>query len=745
MPTSTGARADHRLPARPSDIEAIARAIAVISTPPGARGAAALRQIGQSFDAGVVKWIAAVAKDLQAHRGSSLVIAGDGQPPVVHALAHAMNAALGNAGRTVVYTDPVEAEPVDQLQSLRDLVDDMNAGSVDALVIIGGNPVYTAPVDLPFADAMNKVPFRVHLSLYDDETSALCHWQIPEAHFLESWSDARGLRRNRLDRPAAHRSAVRRQVGARASRGDERPPRTVGVRHRSRVLEPHRGPAAQGPVKPDARQSATAELRPSSRRRGASGFTTASSRTPAFAPRTVSVSAAAMAAPGPAPARGPASPDRGRAGLEISFRNDPVGPRRPLRQQRLAAGAAQADHQADVGQRRHREPRDGRTAAGHRRARRFRAASTGRSSATSSSSGIAAARFAAPIFAVVGHPDDCVTVHLGYGRTRGGHLANGAGFNANAIRTADAPWFDSGVELVKTGEQFSLACTQYHHLMEGRSLVRAVTRDEFVRDPQSVHEGPGIEEAPPRTITLYPGSQVRRLQVGHGHRRQRLHRLQRVRRRLPGGEQHPGRRQGPGAARARDALDSRRQLLPRPRGQSETYFQPVPCMQCENAPCEVVCPVGATVHSDEGLNDMVYNRCVGTRYCSNNCPYKVRRFNFLLYQDWNTPSLKLGRNPDVTVRSRGVMEKCTYCVQRINAAKIDAEKRGPADPRRRDRDRLPAGVSRRRHRVRRSQRSGQPRREAESRRAELLAARRAEHEAENDVSRGRSQRESGAG
>src|SRR4051812_37527011 len=184
MPTSTGARADHRLPARPSQIHALAAQIA------SAIGVG--RSSGSGASGGSDKFVAAVAKDLQAHRGTSLVIAGDGQPAAVHALAHAMNQALGNAGKTVVYTQTAEAAPVDQLASIRDLVADMNAGKVDLLVIAGGNPVYTAPVDLKFADAMSKVQLRAHLSLYDDETSALCHWQIPEAHFLEAWSDARG-------------------------------------------------------------------------------------------------------------------------------------------------------------------------------------------------------------------------------------------------------------------------------------------------------------------------------------------------------------------------------------------------------------------------------------------------------------------------------------------------------------------------------------------------------------------------
>jgi Fe-S-cluster-containing dehydrogenase component len=212
--------------------------------------------------------------------------------------------------------------------------------------------------------------------------------------------------------------------------------------------------------------------------------------------------------------------------------------------------------------------------------------------------------------------------------------------------------------------------------MEGRGMVRAVTREEFMHDPKSVHEG---FETPPRTLTMYPDVKYDGYKWGMtidvnacigcnacivGCTAENNIPVIGKDQVLRGREMHWLR------------IDTYFASKPGHEDNPETYFQPLPCMQCENAPCEVVCPVGATVHSHEGLNDMVYNRCVGTRYCSNNCPYKVRRFNYLLYQDFDTPSFKLGRNPDVSVRSRGVMEKCTYCVQRINAAKIDSEKEG---------------------------------------------------------------------
>jgi molybdopterin-containing oxidoreductase family iron-sulfur binding subunit len=637
-PSPTGARADHRLPMRPRDIEAAARQIAMNVGVPGLGPGAA-----STLPEATLRWAAAVARDLLANRGRGIVLAGEGQPPTVHALAHAMNATLGNAGATLVYTDPVEAEPIDQLQSLRDLTRDMRAGDVAALIVVGGNPVYTAPVDLQFSEAMNNVPFRVHLGLYDDETSAACHWHVPEAHFLESWSDARGYDGTvSIVQPLIAPLYGGKSAHELLAATSDRPERSAYD-----VVRAHW----------TAGKPATPEFEAAWRRWLHDGVIPNT----AYAPRTISIAPGALAV---------APQESARAGFDIAFRNDPsvLDGRfanngwlqelpRPITKltwdnavlvsPATAAGLmgrrtesfGGGEVVSDVVEIRHR----GRTLRG-------------------------------PLFAVVGHADDCLTVHMGYGRTRGGRLSNGAGFDANAIRTADAPWVDAGAEVVRTGDRYSLACTQVHHLMEGRNLVRAVTREEFVRDPRSVHESPGIEQAPPRTLTLYPDWEYEGYKWGMAIDVNACIGCNACMIGCQAENNIPivGRDQ---VLRGREMHWIRVDSYYRgEEGNPETYFQPVPCMHCENAPCEPVCPVGATVHSHEGLNDMVYNRCVGTRYCSNNCPYKVRRFNFLLYQDWDTPSLKLARNPDVTVRSRGVMEKCTYCVQRINAAKIESEK-----------------------------------------------------------------------
>jgi molybdopterin-containing oxidoreductase family iron-sulfur binding subunit len=564
---------------------------------------------------------------------------------VVHALAHGMNQALGNVGRTVIYTQTVEAEPVNQIESLKDLAADLNAGKVDLLVILGGNPVYTAPADLDFADALGKAQLRVHLSLYEDETSALCHWHIPEAHFLEAWSDARAYDGTvsivqPLIAPLYGGKSAHEVLAAMS----ERPERSAYdlIREFWKV-----------------------EKDDKTWRRWLHDGVVANT---AFTPKTVNVSAAsASAIRNPQPAIAPAATT---PGLEIVFRNDPSVldgrfanngwlQELPKPITHLTWDNAVLASPATAAKLRHTE-----TPA-------FTGGEHGQIITDVVELTYRGRTIRGALFQVVGHPDDCVTVHLGYGRTRGGKLAAGAGFNANAIRTSDAPWFGVGLEAAQTGEKFSLACTQYHHLMEGRGMVRAVTRDEFVRDPKLIHEG---DETPPTTITLYPDYKYEGYKWGMAIDVNACIGCNacvvgcQAENNIPvvGKDQ---------VLRGREMHWLRVDTYYRgPAENPETYFQPVPCMQCENAPCEVVCPVGATAHSHEGLNDMVYNRCVGTRYCSDNCPYKVRRFNFLLYQDWDTPSLKLGRNPDVTVRSRGVMEKCTYCVQRINEAKIDAEK-----------------------------------------------------------------------
>ncbi len=634
-PTNTGAMADHRLPLKASEVESFAVALAAELSIPWQMPPSSRSATGEA-------WVSPIARDLLKHKGRCIVIAGEYQTPNVHALAHAMNLSLGNVGKTVIHTEPVEPNPSQQFDSLRDLAQEMKAGAVETLLILGGNPVFTAPADVPFGQAMKSVKRRVHLGLYNDETAALCHWHVPEAHFLESWNDCRAYDGTiTIMQPLIaplYSGKTASEVLTLLSRQPDRSSydmlREYWLQRFSGNSTPSDKPART--VTPESFERFWRK----SLHDGLIEGTALPAKDVALVPQP-QLKLSPSAAPG----------------LEVIFRPDPHIfdgqfanngwlQELPKPHTRLTWDNAALVSPATAER------------LGLRNEETIELQYEGR-------------KVEAPVWILPGQPADSVTIHFGYGRSRTGRVGRGAGFNAYQIRTAMSPWFGSGLAVTQTGRSHNLACTQHHHSMEGRHPVRAATLDRFREEPDFVQE---MGEVPSRESSLYPEHNyegnawgmvidlsactgcnactiacqsenniavVGKEQVIIGRE---MHWI-RVDRYYSGGLDNP-----------------------------ETYHQPLPCMQCENAPCEVVCPVNATSHSQEGLNDMVYNRCVGTRYCLNNCPYKVRRFNFLLYSDFETPSLKLQRNPDVTVRSRGVMEKCTYCVQRINAAKIEAEK-----------------------------------------------------------------------
>ena len=619
-PSLTGAAADHRLVLREHDLERVARALAARL---GIEAGAAPWQPSPRQ----AKWIAALAADLAAHRGACLVVPGDEQTPALHLLAHAMNRALGNIGQTVLYTDPVEAAPVDQVASLRQLVEDMQAGAVEVLLILGGNPAYTSPADVPFAQAATKVLFRAHLSLYEDETSALCHWHLPEAHYLEGWSDGR-----------AYDGTVTIQQPLIAPLYNGRTAHEILA---ALLGEPK---SSYDIVREYWRQQRPSGEFDAFWRKALHDGVIADSALPAKSPTLK----------GSLPAAGPAA----AAGeFELLFRADPA-----VWDGRFANNGWLQELPKPLS----KLTWDNAALLSPAAAERLGVKNEDVVELTYQSR-----RLKSPVWVLPGQADGTVTLHLGYGRSRAGRAGTGIGANASALRTAAAPWGGGGLAVKKTGERYRLATTQGHHTMQGRNLVRTATLAEFAKRPDFAREGADHEVG--HEPSFYPKHKydgyawgmaidlnactgcnacvvacqsennspvVGKEQVLLGRE---MHWI-RVDRYYKGDPDDPG-----------------------------TVHQPVLCMQCENAPCEPVCPVGATVHSSEGLNDMVYNRCVGTRYCSNNCPYKVRHFNFLQYQDDQTASLKLARNPNVTVRSRGVMEKCTYCVQRINEARIHAK------------------------------------------------------------------------
>jgi MoCo/4Fe-4S cofactor protein with predicted Tat translocation signal len=647
-PTTTGFKAEHRLGLRASEVPAFTAALAQAV---GAQGASAP---SYAWTDEQQKFLAALAKDLKAHGGRSVVIPGLYHDASVAALALAINQALGNVGKTVLIpAQPLNPLPSDQVGDFKSLVGDLNAGKVQWLVILNANPIYTAPADLNFADAFNKAQTVVHLGAHVDETGQVSHWHIPAAHALESWSDARSY------------------------------DGTVSI------VQPLIDPLYGGKTAHDVLQMLLNEpqmsaydavretWKPVIKGDFDSGWRSA------LHAGWIENTAFEAKGGGETGFKGQVPTPSSKDAIEIIFRPDPniydgrwsnVG---WLQELPKPVTNLSWDNAAIV------------------------------SGATLTKFGleeddivelsVGGKKVKAPVVVAPGHPDNSVTVYLGYGREFGGRVAGNQGFNAYLIRTSDAPFYTTGT-IKKVDGKWGVAITKSHYqdhrseiaggvlkpnrslegveaLSQERGIIRYATVDEYKQNPGFANEG---HETTNMGTSLFPNWVYKDNAWGMsidmnsctgcnacvvscyaennipvvGKQQVRIGRMMQW---IRIDTYYEGDLSAPKA-----------------------HFQPMLCQHCENAPCEEVCPVGATVHSPEGLNMMVYNRCVGTRYCSNNCPYKVRRFNFLLYSDYETESLKLMRNPDVSVRSRGVMEKCSYCVQRIQEVKITADKENRA-------------------------------------------------------------------
>jgi MoCo/4Fe-4S cofactor protein with predicted Tat translocation signal len=647
-PSSTGAKADHRLPVCGGQVGDCAEFLTALVGGPNAASEGSKHK--------EVRFLAALSAELDKSHGSSAIIVGDHQWPFVHAFAHAMNAKLGNVSKTVFYTDPVDANPVNQTESLKDLVADMRGGKVDLLIILGGNPAYDAPADLNFADALknSNVPLRVHHGLYQNETAELCQWHVNATHELEAWGDARASDGTvsiiqPLIAPLYNGKSALEFVALLSGQADA----TGYDVTRAYWQKQHTGA--------DFEQFWRKSLHD-----GWIEGTALATRSVQAKQMIPSQSPASVAAEEQAQAEGRTlSLDAVEFKIfELNFRRDPT-----IYDGQFSNNGWLQELPKPMS----KLTWDNAVLIGPKMASRL-----GFKTEDVVELELNGKKITGPVWIQAGHPDYSVTITLGYGRTRAGRVGTAQGFNAYALRTSDAPWIATGVQIRKTGDTYKLASTQGMQSMETpngdtRPLVREASLEEYKKDPDFAHkEEPEI----PKGLTLYRPYPYDRedyawgmaidLNSCVGCNNCMLACQSENNIAVVGKEQTVlGRHMHWIRVDAYYQGD---------RDNPRAFFQPVPCMQCENAPCEVVCPVGATNHTTEGLNDMVYNRCVGTRYCSNNCPYKVRRFNFLLFQDWDTPQYKMMRNPDVSVRSRGVMEKCTYCVQRINERRIDAER-----------------------------------------------------------------------
>jgi len=659
----TGTVTDVRLPVNPSRLYALARAIA---TKLGVEGISGEEKLSDAE----TRFAEAAAMDLKSAGPNGVIAGGQALPPIGHALICAINEKIGAVGNTIVYHEDPTGDRPSHAKSIIDLADQIKAGTVNTLLVLGGNPAYDAPADLEFGKLLTQVAMTIRLGLYEDETSKLCRWHLPRAHYLESWGDGRawdgtaGIIQPLIlplyggksviellaiiigDKVTEGYDLVRRTWREQFLKGDdfERAIRRV---IEAGVLEGSEFVTLQASVKPSQYPAAQ----------------TSEGMYVRFAPGSHTYD--------------------GRFANNGWLQETPD----PLTKLVWDNAALIAKKDAD--------------AAGVTTGDLIHIdAPPGRS-------------IEIPAYVMPGQPVGVITLPLGQGRTSAGPIGDGVGFDCYQLRSSQAPDVVAGAKIRAASGTYRLVATQDHHILDsigvgGREkrvggkgesgiIIREATLAEFKSDPNSVHGGPRkielqLFEAPSDYTDTHAWAMSVDLNscigcnacalacqaennipiVGkieaYNHREMNWIRIDRY---FKGDADDPT---------------------------IEVVHQPMMCQQCENAPCEQVCPVGATVHDSEGLNTMVYNRCIGTRYCSNNCPYKVRRFNYFDYHskdprsNWGTPwpffpdsqqyntvpkIEQMVFNPDVSLRMRGVMEKCTYCVQRIHRATI--AKRGQGE------------------------------------------------------------------
>ncbi len=621
--TITGAMADHRLRARVADIPSLVGDLAKELGVPSAE-----LKVLRGREPAFKKWLAAAAKDLKKNAGRCVVAAGPRQPAAVHALVALINKQLGNLGETVTFTRIASETFQPQLPALKELVGEMAAGRVKALVTLGGNPAYTTPADLDFAANLKKVPLSIYLGQQEDETAVRSGWSLPEAHYLEAWSDARAIDGTATVQQPMVQTLYEGKTAAEVlalltGYKDTRPYDIV------RNYWQEQWPAADREKRwrhalhdGIIEGTAFAEVKPSS------------------------ISASASLPAGP-------------QGLEVVFRP--------------SAGPYDGRFSNNAWLQEAPDPMTKLVWDNAAMISPATAKSLGVENGDVINIRVSGRETPMPVMIQPGHADNSISLALGYGRTRCGRIGDGVGHNAGAIRTTAGFWYAAGAKVSKTGRKYDLSTTQEHFSMEGRPLVREASLEHYKEHPEFTKHAVHDEELfslfqeqeynkgnqwgmvidlntcigcnaclvacqAENNIPVVGKAQVARGREMHWIRLDRYY--------------------------AGDANDP------------QVVTQPVNCQQCESAPCESVCPVAATIHSPEGLNDMAYNRCIGTRYCANNCPYKVRRFNFLDYHKDLQEIGKMAYNPDVSVRMRGVMEKCNYCVQRIQEVKIAAKADG---------------------------------------------------------------------